>query len=505
MSVVGNGNESVSPLLKEFDELETRIFESQEDILKFRTDFFNFQNSNSISSLSPNVRQFFEIDNNKIEEYETKGAEFFKSKDNHSSVSKISNNSFEIDWDLLTFESLQSKLQIKLVFPVKSTEDLLLQPTLNNVEKETSSKQNPSTINGEIQEKSIFYRCINEEIEENQMFRDYGEKILKPMSAFASKLFKNSKVEEIQSFVNKARVVLAKSEQPALNVSNLFENFFDIAHFNKVEALIGFQKLISMFEKALFDLVVDKMQKIGKTKRELDFFMLKPPKLSEFLKSNDILKELIGEEKRLFLRCFVGPLNSLNIRNILFHGFCTSQEFSVEYYSLLWIVMVSFEQFFKKEPQLDENTQECTENKLNTHFIPFPLTKNYLKLDKKLISENNLMKTFKNCLFSAAKDGQKSCFDLLERSSFVIFPQLDLWKKGFEYFFNYEFTDFMLTIFPLIEHSTRRLWVISNLKKAKNDGNSFIYQTLKNRLFTAEINSIYTSILHFFHNLNSIL
>lgn len=63
------------------------------------------------------------------------------------------------------------------------------------------------------------------------------------------------------------------------------------------------------------------------------------------------MEEVLGKDLLFLIKTSIGPLNGLNLRNIVFHGFISQKEFNPVYTSFLIILMLSLGKHFGKKLQ----------------------------------------------------------------------------------------------------------------------------------------------------------
>jgi len=235
------------------------------------------------------------------------------------------------------------------------------------------------------------------------------------------------------------------------------------------DSLLGFSMMVPLLERGLQDSVYIDLVHRGEKQLVQQFEdYQKLPKFSELLVMPE-LKSIYGEDLALLLRCLVGPLNSINLRNVSLHGFISQSEFQDCYLSFLLLIIptlskktighlsqtIGLEKSSLKRPIIDLSQSKPVLNMLSVNNVS---PEKFIKLDR--IEEI---------------DG------LLENSAFIIKEWLPMWKKAFtEYFVNKSYYKTISIIFPLFEHAIRRIFVCVN----KCEG----------RLLTAEKNSLYTTL-----------
>ena len=242
-------------------------------------------------------------------------------------------------------------------------------------------------------------------------------------------------------------------------------------HFSG-NSLVAFSLLIPLLERGLQDSIyIDLLYKNDKQRIQQFEDYQKLPKFSELLVMQE-LKDIYGENVALLLRCLVGPLNSINLRNVALHGFISPREFQDCYLSLILLIIPSIAE---KSLKHVENTIGLNQASLKRPIIDLKHCKplqNIFQVNQ--IQEDSFITT-------AYQVDREELFQLLENSLFVVDEWIPLWKKAFrEYFENQNYYKTISILFPLFEHSIRRIFVCVN--------------KCENRLLTAEKNSLYTTL-----------
>lgn len=107
---------------------------------------------------------------------------------------------------------------------------------------------------------------------------------------------------------------------------NLFELFIERKYF------LCFSKGVTFLERTLGDVIFSQLPNPSEE--------LVPNKLSEIL-LHPLISQSLGEDILFILRTMIGPLNGLNLRNVIWHGFVTYEEFSPNYTSFFLVLLLS--------------------------------------------------------------------------------------------------------------------------------------------------------------------
>ena len=230
-------------------------------------------------------------------------------------------------------------------------------------------------------------------------------------------------------------------------------------HIIEKNSMFAFQFLVPFIERNLQNILFGvRLYKLKKNKKKIDFEKMEeeiPTKISEFLSNSEII-DLFGKDIIFLLKLLIGPLHGINLRNITLHGFMTTNEWFNGFTSLILMLIFSISPICKN---LRKNFE--------INFQQRPFEKCVHKYKKKMLN---------------FKDFDISILDeFLNRSLFIIPNVKDQWKKSFEFFKKNEFYNCLVYLFPLIEHSIRRIYVCSN-------------ENSVDRLLTAEQHSLYTTL-----------
>jgi hypothetical protein len=244
----------------------------------------------------------------------------------------------------------------------------------------------------------------------------------------------------------------------------IFDMFFDA--IDEKEALFAFQCIVPFLERGLQDVLYNywlyaQQNDTTATSAQVDEKTLQmirervPTKLNELF----LLPELgliLGNDVVFLLRAFIGPLNGLNLRNVTIHGFITPQEFQPAYTTFLLVLMFSVSQllnrYFAGKTYYYRDWFDCRID------LGEPI------IDRTVLSTDSPI--IKN--------------ELIHRSMFVLPQWRSYWEKAIDFYVQEKYFHFLVCIFPLIEHSIRRIYVCAN--------------QVEDRLLTAEKDALYTTL-----------
>jgi hypothetical protein len=151
------------------------------------------------------------------------------------------------------------------------------------------------------------------------------------------------------------------------------------------------------------------------------------------LRINDILikpelEQILGEDVVFVIRCFTGPLQSMNVRNLCWHGFIGTQEFKPSFASFLFILIF--------------NVGSICPNRTNVRkSIDMTAFMSKRKVD---ILEEEFRK--------------EHIIDIIDHSYFIAQNRLGDWKKAISLFYDNQYFYSIIMLLPLLEHSLRRVF-----------------------------------------------
>ncbi|EFC39729.1 predicted protein [Naegleria gruberi] len=194
-------------------------------------------------------------------------------------------------------------------------------------------------------------------------------------------------------------------------------------------------------------------------------------KINELLMVEEI-EEALGKEFVFIFRCFSGPLQGLNLRNVLWHGFLDSENFPRCFASFLILLIISISKREETKQVLENASSKQVRRSFNT------------MLDIPVNSGNPLRRDFSDYIKNGEHALEES-FDLIDESYLIPYRSKRDWKKSIEYYRNGHIFLSFVTLFPHLEHALRRMFAYSN--------NNF------ERLFSAETDQVYTTFDEIMH------
>ncbi|EGC36186.1 hypothetical protein DICPUDRAFT_151417 [Dictyostelium purpureum] len=211
---------------------------------------------------------------------------------------------------------------------------------------------------------------------------------------------------------NKNNLILSESYQwlDELGLNNIIPN---INLFKEI--------LISLREKIIKN---DQKRLLG----DIIFWKLvykenKPPVLGRMLRDlldDGNLCDVLGTNIILLLKILIGPPIGLNLRNTIWHGFISPQEFELSL--LLFIIHLLFTISLQFKEYKNNNTNN------NTKIISRPI----INLNKKFNNKNII--TTNNCKLILNFD-IKQINIILENNDFIVPGRVGIWKESFNKYF----------------------------------------------------------------------
>jgi len=260
-------------------------------------------------------------------------------------------------------------------------------------------------------------------------------------------------------------------------------------------SLLAFTIAISYLEHGFQDAISALFMSKGNKKACMEF-NAKPIKINDLLVMPEMI-ELFGTDAVFLLRCFMGPLNSLNLRNVTLHGFLMphEDEFNEAFTSLLIMLIMSLGS--KVKHLLGGINSNSSSSPYVAPTVDLKMEASVKALGKQIILTSNNNELLQQDQEEEAEDEEnnnkqreekakeeeeeiKAIHKLIDRSYFVMSPWCTLWYKVVEYYHGKKYYQCLMLMFPLFEHCIRRIWVCTN--------------NCAHRLLTAEKHSLYTTL-----------
>ncbi|RIA96358.1 hypothetical protein C1645_755263 [Glomus cerebriforme] len=239
--------------------------------------------------------------------------------------------------------------------------------------------------------------------------------------------------------------------------SDIFKKFFDL--YLDEDYLTALLIVISNLERFLGDIIYSLHNNISIIPSLIRDLLIAPSLVS-----------LLGEEMIFFLRCIIGPPSSMNLRNILWHGFISPHEFlkvpAKWYCALILVITMSICNIIRHKGVIG-----CLLKKRNGVSFSgyYYLTQPIDKADDKnayISIEENFDELYECIMYGNAIPPQFPHHlilkDLLFKNFFVISQTYSTWLRSFCYLSNNQVLLFFVLVLPLLEHCLRRIYVCVN-------------------------------------------
>ncbi|XP_062912683.1 endoplasmic reticulum membrane-associated RNA degradation protein-like isoform X2 [Mobula hypostoma] len=221
------------------------------------------------------------------------------------------------------------------------------------------------------------------------------------------------------------------------NNSELFIEVFKAIKSSQHTAIaLGLMKLTACLERALGNVFL----MIGKD----------CPFLLRDLLASQELATVFGQNVMNVLRVFLGSPRSLNLRNILWHGFAAPGEIPPMYTSMLLLLTAGLGQILQTESM--------------------PVHRSYFRLTQ--LEELAVFPDINEEAIALAED-------FIGKSSFVVEIMRPYWREAIEAYRNQRYADCVILLLPQLETGLRKFFTVVN--------------NCPNRLLTAESTMLYTT------------
>ncbi|XP_067901579.1 endoplasmic reticulum membrane-associated RNA degradation protein-like isoform X2 [Heterodontus francisci] len=227
------------------------------------------------------------------------------------------------------------------------------------------------------------------------------------------------------------------------NNTELFVEVFEAIRSSQYTAIaLSLMKLTACLERALGDV----------------FFMIGKdcPFLLRDLLASQELATVFGQSVMNVLRVFLGSPRSLNLRNILWHGFAAPPEIPPMYTSMLLLLTAGLGQILK--------------GALPPRNLTFLHHRPYFRLTQ--LEELAVFPDINEEAIAVAED-------FIGKSDFVLEIMLPYWREALAAYKNHRFADCVILLLPQLEMGLRKFFTTVN--------------NCPNRLLTAESTTLYTT------------
>jgi len=263
---------------------------------------------------------------------------------------------------------------------------------------------------------------------------------------------------------------MSSSEFSSLNVSYIFEEprVFEWAYEAHIspqqKSLFSFTLLVPFLERVIQDAMFNHLI-IGANSVDEQVVSSKiPNKLNDLLVTAEV-ESVFGTDVVFLIRSFIGPLSGLNLRNVAIHGFMKPSEFHPAYTSLLLLLVPTISNILQQK----FNDRYCRR-------VLKTLSNSY-GFEGSLVVDNN-----------SNLDEESKWKELLDHSLFVMAPWKESWMDAIRLYHEGLVYHSLVALFPLIEHSIRRIFVCTNQR-----GN-LLDKLWISRLLTADTTVLYTTL-----------
>ncbi|KAL0476526.1 ER membrane-associated RNA degradation protein [Acrasis kona] len=284
--------------------------------------------------------------------------------------------------------------------------------------------------------------------DEDVLFQLASKFIQRASHSIHAQIFKNQSCNNLKRYLNDPDLYFILTNAN-IDIFKMFLNSYETC-----SPLVCFQVIVPFLERGLQDLIFNYLIM---TDPELNLIKVKekiPNKLNDLFVIPE-LNKVLGQDVVFLLRAFIGPLNGFNLRNITIHGFITPNEFRPCYTTFLLVLFMSVSKLTSK------------------YFSGYHYK--YREWFKCEYSEPNIL------MNSEAVSMVKQDFiDLFSSSMFVLPQWRVVWSEAIDLYEQQKYFHFLVAIFPLLEHSLRRVYVCSN--------------GTQSALLTADKNTLYTTL-----------
>ena len=263
--------------------------------------------------------------------------------------------------------------------------------------------------------------------------------------------------ENVSKYFGPTDETATEEFNPLYGERGTWDRLFDLYQSeDSCDQMMAFQLLVSLLERGLGDVFHSlTSEPVPHTTRDL--------------LEKDELGRILGDNRRQLVQSLVGHPEGLNLRNILWHGFVSSDEFHGKIFlSFLFVLIFSLSKIFDEflggdQSQIKRRKMRC--GIFEEEFSDFGLGK--LCMTQEISSE--------------------SVQKLLDGSYFVVRGFEKQFLKSVDYFRRGDYYGCCVLILPLLEHSLRIVYC------AMND--------LNERSVTAEADQLYTTIDLFYERI----
>jgi hypothetical protein len=228
----------------------------------------------------------------------------------------------------------------------------------------------------------------------------------------------------------------------------------------QVDSILALMILVSALERALGDYLAI----VGGAR------VVVPRKLRQLIDLPTVSNAL-GAVCAIALKTLVGPLQAINLRNLLFHGFMRVDEYDPDYTSLLLVIALSMHTVVSVLQNVSHGRRPLTR---------FDQWDALLLEEMPTTQQQQTVTILPPNLFFIDPDNRRAIETLLANNYFVVPGHLEHWLEALALACNGQYWQSLMLLLPQMEHSLRRIYVSvnecsSSLWSAESD---VLYSTL---------------------------
>ncbi|RHZ77760.1 hypothetical protein Glove_173g10 [Diversispora epigaea] len=191
------------------------------------------------------------------------------------------------------------------------------------------------------------------------------------------------------------------------------------------------------------------------------------PNLIRDLLISPPLVQALGKDIIFYLRCLIGPPSSMNLRNVLWHGFICSKEFlpiPAKWYSALIIITImSICHKVRKEGGIDSLTRRKGANLEGFYNLPFK--SDNFRDDDDNCDKKKFENIYESCMYEQAFPPLLShckIVNLVLQNFFILPSTHSTWSRSLYFLSKNQYLLFHILSLPLFECCLRRIFICVN-------------------------------------------
>jgi hypothetical protein len=271
--------------------------------------------------------------------------------------------------------------------------------------------------------------------------------LVKHIHPYAQRTFLHPNPDEIVSMYRQHMSLLPKLLQPPPKI-HPFEHYINeenglflelVSLYHRGYYLLCFAMGITYLERAITDMIRNRF--VWNSSKHIKF--------NDILATSE-LRDLLGRDVVFFLKLVCGPTQGMSLRNVVWHGVLNDSEFPEYYASLLLLMIVSLVELPGVKEALNDRSQL---ESLMEFDVPIEIP---------LIDYNTM----------------------IDSTFFLPFRQRESWKDALQFYNRGEHYYAAILLFPLLEHSLRRLFAICNerVEQIETTDTEAVYVTFEDSL-----------------------